>query len=41
MSAPGHIKVNPTERRRAFRASLASGKIQKFPGAFSPLVAQL
>jgi methylisocitrate lyase len=41
MSAPGHINVNPTERRRAFRASLASGKIQKFPGAFSPLVAQL
>lgn len=28
------------ERRKAFRAGLNSGKIQRFPGAFSPLVAR-
>ncbi|MDO5512668.1 methylisocitrate lyase [Corynebacterium sp.] len=32
--------VTPTERRKAFRDGLTSGKIQKFPGAFSPLVAR-
>ncbi len=32
--------VTPTERRQAFRDGLKSGKIQKFPGAFSPLVAR-
>ena len=32
--------VTPTERRQAFRDGLNSGKIQKFPGAFSPLVAR-
>ncbi|NLA55864.1 MAG: methylisocitrate lyase [Corynebacterium humireducens] len=33
-------QVTPTERRKAFRDGLNSGKIQKFPGAFSPLVAR-
>lgn len=28
------------ERRKAFRAGLNSGKIQRLPGAFSPLVAR-
>ncbi|MDO5669851.1 MAG: methylisocitrate lyase [Corynebacterium sp.] len=32
--------VTPTERRKAFRDGLTSGKIQKLPGAFSPLVAR-
>ncbi|QGU03875.1 methylisocitrate lyase [Corynebacterium comes] len=32
--------VTPTERRKAFRAGLNSGKIQRMPGAFSPLVAR-
>ncbi|QGU06556.1 Carboxyvinyl-carboxyphosphonate phosphorylmutase [Corynebacterium occultum] len=32
--------VTPTERRQAFRAGLNSGKIQRMPGAFSPLVAR-
>ena len=32
--------VTPTERRRAFRAGLNSGRIQRMPGAFSPLVAR-
>jgi methylisocitrate lyase len=32
--------VTPTERRQAFRAGLSSGKIQRMPGAFSPLVAR-
>lgn len=32
--------VTPTERRQAFRDGLTSGKIQRFPGAFSPLVAR-
>ncbi|GAB3942057.1 methylisocitrate lyase [Corynebacterium tapiri] len=31
----------PTQRRQALRAGLTSGKIQKLPGAFSPLVARL
>lgn len=29
------------DKRTAFRAGLASGKIQRFPGAFNPLVAKL
>ena len=33
-------RVTPTERRKAFRDGLNSGKIQKLPGAFSPLVAR-
>lgn len=32
--------VTPTERRRAFRDGLNSGRIQRMPGAFSPLVAR-
>lgn len=30
-----------TEKRAAFRAGLESGRIQRFPGAFNPLVARL
>jgi|SRR5581483_8219437 len=33
--------VHPHEKRSAFRASLGSGKLLRFPGAFSPLVAML
>ncbi|MFC6147520.1 methylisocitrate lyase [Corynebacterium nasicanis] len=33
-------QVTPTERRKAFRDGLNSGRIQKLPGAFSPLVAR-
>lgn len=40
MSISGH-HIDFTQRRRDFRAALNSGTIQKFPGAFSPLVAQL
>jgi methylisocitrate lyase len=36
-----HSKVTPTEKRQAFRAGLASGAIQRFPGAFTPLSARL
>ncbi|MCX7540418.1 methylisocitrate lyase [Corynebacterium antarcticum] len=32
--------TTPTERRRAFRAGLAGDRIQRLPGAFSPLVAR-
>ena len=32
--------VTPSEKRRAFRSGLTSGSIQRFPGAFSPLVAR-
>lgn len=32
--------VTPTERRAALRAGLTSGKIQRLPGAFSPLVSR-
>lgn len=32
--------VTPTERRKAFRDGLHSGRIQRLPGAFSPLVAR-
>ena len=31
--------VTPNEKRQAFRAGLASGTIQRFPGAFTPLTA--
>ncbi len=31
----------PAEKRAAFRAGLSSGRLQRFPGAFSPLVAKL
>jgi methylisocitrate lyase len=36
-----HTKVTASEKRRAFRAGLASGTIQRFPGAFTPLSARL
>lgn len=31
----------PADKRAAFRAGLTSGRLQRFPGAFSPLVAKL
>ncbi len=31
----------PADKRRRFRQGLESGKLQRFPGAFSPLVAKL
>jgi methylisocitrate lyase len=31
----------PADKRAAFRAGLASGRLQRFPGAFSPLVAKV
>lgn len=34
-------KTTPTEKRAAFRAALNSGKLLRFPGAFSPLVSLL
>lgn len=34
-------KTTPTEKRAAFRAALRSGKLLRFPGAFSPLVSLL
>ncbi len=34
-------KVSPQEKRKAFRMSLKSGKLLRFPGAFSPLVSLL
>lgn len=33
--------ATPSEKRGAFRAGLESGRLQRFPGAFSPLVAKL
>ena len=33
--------VSPAEKRVAFRAALASGELQRFPGAFNPLSAKL
>jgi methylisocitrate lyase len=36
-----HATTTPAEKRRAFRAGLASGSIQRFPGAFTPLSARL
>ncbi|MFR9752449.1 methylisocitrate lyase [Nocardia sp. 004] len=33
--------TSASDKRKAFRAGLASGKIQRIPGAFSPLVAKL
>lgn len=33
--------VTPSEKRKAFRAGLASGTVQRFPGAFTPLTAPL
>lgn len=31
----------PSDKRAAFRSGLTSGRLQRFPGAFSPLVAKL
>ncbi|MBN9605537.1 MAG: methylisocitrate lyase [Actinomycetales bacterium] len=36
-----HSTVTPNAKRRAFRAGLASGTIQRFPGAFTPLSAPI
>lgn len=36
-----HTTSTPKEKRQAFRSGLASGKLQRFPGAFSPLSAML
>lgn len=36
-----HTHVTAAEKRQAFRASLASGTIQRFPGAFTPLSARI
>ena len=33
--------AQPSEKRAAFRTALASGKLLRFPGAFSPLVSML
>jgi len=35
------VNRSPAEKRQAFRQSLASGQLLRFPGAFSPLVAML
>ncbi|MET8049716.1 methylisocitrate lyase [Streptosporangium sp. NPDC005286] len=37
---PGTARATPSERRAALRAGLASGRLLRFPGAFSPLVAR-
>lgn len=34
-------KITSSEKRQAFRQQLSSGKLLRFPGAFSPLVAML
>lgn len=36
-----HTQVTPSDKRKAFRAGLTSGTIQRFPGAFTPLSARL
>jgi len=36
-----HSMVTANDKRRAFRAGLASGVIQRFPGAFTPLSTRL
>ncbi|MBK0420929.1 methylisocitrate lyase [Leucobacter sp. CSA2] len=36
-----YSKTTPAEKRRLFRERLASGQIQRFPGAFNPLSAKL
>jgi methylisocitrate lyase len=36
-----HDATPPSQKRAAFRAGLASGTLQRFPGAFSPLSAML
>jgi methylisocitrate lyase len=36
-----YSRVTPAEKRAGFRASLASGTLLRFPGAFNPLSARL
>ena len=36
-----HINTTVAERRRAFREGLATGRLQRFAGAYSPIVAKL
>jgi methylisocitrate lyase len=36
-----HSAASPADKRAAFRAGLVSGKLLRFPGAFSPLSARL
>jgi methylisocitrate lyase len=36
-----HSTTIPSDKRKAFRAGLASGTIQRFPGAFTPLSTRL
>jgi methylisocitrate lyase len=36
-----YSKVTPAEKRAAFRAALATGTLQRLPGAFNPLSARL
>ena len=36
-----YSKATPAEKRVAFRAGLASGELQRYPGAFNPLSARL
>jgi methylisocitrate lyase len=36
-----HSPISPAQKRAAFRAGLASGKLLRFPGAFNPLSAML
>ncbi len=36
-----YTRATPADKRRAFRASLASGELLRFPGAFNPLSAKL
>ncbi|MBS3178997.1 MULTISPECIES: methylisocitrate lyase [unclassified Pseudoclavibacter] len=36
-----YAKTSPADKRAAFRASLASGELLRFPGAFNPLSARL
>jgi methylisocitrate lyase len=33
-------RISPNQKRKALRAGLASGRLQRLPGAFSPLVAR-
>ncbi|MBI3878520.1 MAG: methylisocitrate lyase [Verrucomicrobia bacterium] len=41
MNAMLFAKKSPAQKRAEFRAALKSGKLLRFPGAFSPLVAML
>lgn len=41
MSFPAAPAVTAADKRRAFRAALASGALQQFPGALNPLTARL